>query len=320
MQTILGATGHIGRPLAKELRNYTDQIRLVSRNPKAINEGDQLHPADLNEREAVLKAVAGSSIVYLTVGLPYRDKVWEKRWVPLIENVIDACEQADAKLVFFDNVYMYAPEDIDGMTEATPFQPATFKGKIRAEVAQRILDAHSQGRIQAVIARAADFYGPQCSNSVIHDTVIVAASKGKTMRWLYDKKQPHNFTYTLDAAKATAQLGNDPSAYGQTWHLPSSPAFTGEEWMQKVWNSPSRARKQSSTALNRAPKSATLASWLVVLLGFFIPEMKALHKMRYQYQKPYRLDDRAFVKKYGWEATPVEEAISVILAAQQADQ
>ena len=34
MQTILGANGTIGSVLAKELTNYTDKIRLVSRNPK----------------------------------------------------------------------------------------------------------------------------------------------------------------------------------------------------------------------------------------------------------------------------------------------
>jgi uncharacterized protein YbjT (DUF2867 family) len=35
MQTILGANGIIGEELAKELRNnYTQEIRLVGRNPK----------------------------------------------------------------------------------------------------------------------------------------------------------------------------------------------------------------------------------------------------------------------------------------------
>lgn len=35
MQTILGAGGSIGTELAKELINYTKDIRLVSRNPKS---------------------------------------------------------------------------------------------------------------------------------------------------------------------------------------------------------------------------------------------------------------------------------------------
>ena len=42
MQTILGSGGAIGISLAKELMNYTNQIRLVSRNPKKVNETDEL--------------------------------------------------------------------------------------------------------------------------------------------------------------------------------------------------------------------------------------------------------------------------------------
>jgi len=46
MQTILGANGTIGSVLARELTAYTSKIRLVSRNPKKVNETDELRPAD----------------------------------------------------------------------------------------------------------------------------------------------------------------------------------------------------------------------------------------------------------------------------------
>ena len=49
MQTILGAGGAIGPLLAKELRQYTDQVRLVGRNPKKIHEEDKLFSADLTD-------------------------------------------------------------------------------------------------------------------------------------------------------------------------------------------------------------------------------------------------------------------------------
>jgi len=68
MQTILGASGTIGKLLAKELVPYTDRIRLVSRNPRKVNAGDELHPADLLEAGAADNAVKGSDIVYLVVG------------------------------------------------------------------------------------------------------------------------------------------------------------------------------------------------------------------------------------------------------------
>ena len=43
MQTILGANGQIAVELARELRReFTTDIRLVSRNPRPVNDGDQL--------------------------------------------------------------------------------------------------------------------------------------------------------------------------------------------------------------------------------------------------------------------------------------
>ena len=68
MQTILGSGGAIGIPLAKELKNYTNQIRLVSRNPKKVNDTDELFPADVNDLSQIDKAIAGSEVVYVVIG------------------------------------------------------------------------------------------------------------------------------------------------------------------------------------------------------------------------------------------------------------
>ena len=75
MQTILGSGGAIGIPLAKELKKYTNQIRLVSRNPKKVNETDELFPIDLNDLSQIDKAIAGSEVVYVVVGFEYKFSV-----------------------------------------------------------------------------------------------------------------------------------------------------------------------------------------------------------------------------------------------------
>src|ERR1019366_3675310 len=100
MQTILGAGGAIGVELAKVLPAYTNDIRLVSRNPKKINPTDTLFPADVTNRIQVFKAVEGSEIVYLTVGLDYSAKVWKQNWPPLMQNVVEACLHHNPRLVF----------------------------------------------------------------------------------------------------------------------------------------------------------------------------------------------------------------------------
>jgi nucleoside-diphosphate-sugar epimerase len=117
MQTILGSGGAIGNELAKALKNYTTEIRLVSRTPKKVNDTDNLFTADLTDRNAVFSAVQGSEIVYLTVGLEYKTKVWQTSWPPLMKNVIDACIEHKSKLVFFDNVYMIGGDNVRHITE-----------------------------------------------------------------------------------------------------------------------------------------------------------------------------------------------------------
>jgi nucleoside-diphosphate-sugar epimerase len=61
--------------------------------------------------------------------------------------------------------------------------------------------------------------------------------KGKKAMWLADASKIHSFTYTPDAARATALLGNTPDAYNQVWHLPTSAEklalTTGRNVLQK---------------------------------------------------------------------------------------
>ena len=104
MQVILGAGGAIGNELAKELKNYTKYVRLVSRNPKSVNQDDELFSCDLTQKAEVEKAVKGANVAYLTIGLPYKIKVWQEQWPAIMQNVISVCKKHKTRLVFFDNI------------------------------------------------------------------------------------------------------------------------------------------------------------------------------------------------------------------------
>jgi nucleoside-diphosphate-sugar epimerase len=178
MQTILGSTGIIGTELAKALATYTNEIRLVSRHPQKVNEKDELVIANLLDAEETAVAVKGSSIVYLCAGLIYKYSIWKKEWPVIMKNVIAACIQHKAKLVFFDNVYAYGPVE-GAMKENTVFQPTSKKGQVRAEIANMILAAIQKGDLTALIARAPEFYGPGKTNSGVNATVFDNIKKGK---------------------------------------------------------------------------------------------------------------------------------------------
>lgn len=303
MQTILGANGTIGTLLAKDLRNYTDRIRLVSRNPKKVNDSDQLFPADLSIPENVDKAVAGSDVVYLVVGLDYKTEIWQEKWPKLMRAVIDACIKHKARLVFFDNVYMYDIKAIPHMTEASPVNPPSKKGEVRRQIAQMLMDEVKAGRLMALIARSADFYGPKNEKSFINEMVIKSLRKGKSADWLLDTDKKHSFTFTPDAARATAILGNTDDAYNQVWHLPTdSNTLTGREFAGLF-----------AKELNAKPRVRPIPMWLLKILGIFIPIMKEIQEMSYQYNRDYFFDSSKFDKRFNFKTTTYSEGVKECL-------
>lgn len=223
MQTILGSGGQIAEELTRELRrNFTDDIRLVSRNPREVDDADQLVPADLMDAEATDAAVAGSEIVYLTVGLPADSGLWEQRFPTMMANAIAACANHGSKLVFFDNTYMY-PRTSAPQTEDTAFEPVGRKAGVRARIASMLLTEMDAGTIDAVICRAPEFYGPGKTQSVTNSAVFDRIKRGKQPLVPVDAHTRRTLIWTPDASRAMARIGNTPDAYGQTWHLPVDP-------------------------------------------------------------------------------------------------
>lgn len=220
MQTILGASGQIGEELAKELkRNFTSAIRIVSRKPQKINDTDEIFPADLFIREKAIEAVKGTEIAYFTLGLPISSELWEKQFPLITKNVIEACKINGAKLVFFDNTYMY-PQDGTVLTEKTAFAPVGRKGRVRKEMAEMVLKAMQSGEIKAVICRAPEFYGPGKTQSITNTLIFNNIKEGKKPKVPLRADKKRSLIWTPDASRATALIGNTPDAYGQTWHLP----------------------------------------------------------------------------------------------------
>jgi nucleoside-diphosphate-sugar epimerase len=301
--TILGSNGAAGTQLALALKQYTGNIRQVGRNPKAVNTGDELFQADLTVREEVFKAVEGSGTVYLMIGLQYSLKVWRDTWPALMRNVIDACKEYRAKLVFFDNIYMYDRNLLNGMTEETPVRPSSRKGKVRAELAKMILDEVAAGTLTALIARSADFYGPSLKTSMLTETVFKPLSEGKKATWLGAVNFRHSFTYTPDAGKATALLGITPDAYGQVWHLPTArDPFTGKQWIEAI-----------AAAMGKEPKYMSSPKFVVRILGLFMPVMGELVEMFYQYDRDYVFDSSKFEKRFNFKPTTYAEGIREVV-------
>jgi nucleoside-diphosphate-sugar epimerase len=193
MITILGAGGAIANEVVKLLSARKQLFRLVARKARPVSGATEIISADVSDKDQTIRAVAGSSIVYLLVGLKYDHKLWAEMWPRIMANTIEACKRSGAKLIFFDNVYMYG----------------TVSG-----------------------AMTADFYGPETPNSPPNVLVFEPFAKNQKASWLANDSVPHSFTYTPDAARSIVTLAESESAWNQTWHVATTPnPPTGKEFI-----------------------------------------------------------------------------------------
>jgi nucleoside-diphosphate-sugar epimerase len=303
MQTILGSGGSIGVPLARELGQYTGQIRLVSRNPEKVNPTDELFPADFTDFTQIQKAIAGSEVVYVVVGFEYNIKVWRQLWPPFMKAVLDACITHHAKLVFFDNVYMYAESAIPHMTEEAPLQPPSKKGAVRKQLHEMIFDEVAKNNLPALIARSADFYGPDNRNSTLSIMAAENLAKGKKAQAMGKLDKVHTYTYTPDAARATAILGNTADAYNQVWHVPTTgEKLTSRQWIQLI-----------ADELNVEPKIQLIPLWMLRVMGLFVPVLREFPEMLYQYENDYIFDSSKFENRFGMKAVAPVDGIKAMV-------
>lgn len=288
--------------LVPHLKKFTDHIRLVGRNPKKYSD-EETFQADLLDAQQTANAIEGSEVVYLLAGLKYDTKVWKKEWPVLMNNVINGCLLHGAKLVFLDNVYMYGL--VKGpMTEETPFNPCSRKGEIRAALANLLNDEIKNGGLSAMIARSADFVGPGAYNTFMHGMIFMKMKEKKKPTWLGNDLLRHSYTFTPDAGRAVALLGNTPEAYGQTWHLPTSDnPLTGKEFISVA-----------AEVFKTGTDHSVMKPWMMQLGGLFNPLARESVEMMYQYTHEYLFDSSKFESRF-FNATSAKEAVRATAAS-----
>jgi nucleoside-diphosphate-sugar epimerase len=299
MHTILGTGGAIGVELASELAARGHRIRLVSRNPKSGAGPDQVLSADLANLDQTIKAVAGSQVAYLLVGLKYDVWIWRELWPRIMNNVIEACKRTKSKLVFFDNVYAYG-KVVGPMIEQTPFNPCSRKGEIRAQIASTLLNEITKGNLIALIARSADFYGPHVRTSVANLLVLDKFAEATKASWLVNDAVRHSWTFTPDAGKSLAVLAESASAWNQTWHVPTAPnPPTGREFIEVA-----------AKAFGVEPKYRVLSRPPIKIAGFFNSDIRESYEMLYQYDSEYLFDSTKFSTTFRIGPTAYEDGIA----------
>jgi nucleoside-diphosphate-sugar epimerase len=168
------------------------------------------------------------------------------------------------------------------------------------------MEAAARGELQALIARCADFYGPgRQANSVLTQTVFERFATGKSAQWLLSADYRHSFTFTPDASRGTAMLGNTADAYGEVWHLPTAgDPPTGREWVEAI-----------AEEFGVSPRLRVARSWMLALAAGFSPPMREIREMGYQYDRDYDFTSDKFNARFGFTPTSYGDGIRQIVAS-----
>src|SRR5260221_3911103 len=272
MHTILGAGGAVANALTRELSNHNETIRLVSRKPISNpNKNVSWKKADLLNFSELLEVCKGSSVIYLTAGLIYDKNIWKAQWPVIMRNVINVAKETQARLIFFDNVYMYGL--VNGpMTETTPSNPCSAQGEVRAAIATKLMDEAKAANIRASIARAADFYGTETMNSFFDIMVLDNFAKKKKAQWLGNPKKLHSFSYIPDMGRGVYLLGQNPESDNQIWHMPTAQALPGKQFIE-----------MAARIYKVEPNYMAINKFMVWSFGLFNKVVMSTVEMYYQY-------------------------------------
>ncbi|MEU5838091.1 NAD-dependent epimerase/dehydratase family protein [Streptomyces diacarni] len=232
LHVVLGA-GPAGTTLAAELASRGHRVHLVDRSGTGpVLDGVTRVRGDVGTVEGARAALKGAAVVYHCVNVAYHLQV---DMMPGIQDaVLGAVEAERARLVVLDTLYPYGETHGEVMTEDTPWRATTKKGRMRAELDEKYLAAHQQGRAAVVLGRSADFVGPGVLNSTLGGAVFPGALTGGEVAALGDIDLPHSYTDIRNVAAGLATLGENPHGDGRVWHLPTAPARTTRQIFETI--------------------------------------------------------------------------------------
>lgn len=298
---VIFGTGPLGRWTMRELVNMGRRVRMVNRSgsmadvPTGVEvvKGNAYNIADATELSR------GASVVYQCAQPLYYE--WVEKFPPLQAAILEGAAANGAKLIVGDNLYMYGDPNGKPITENSPIAPHTKKGRVRAQMAEAVLQAHRSGKVRAAIGRASDFFGPY--EQIVSGLIFRAALADKTVNLLGRLDQPHSFSYVPDFGKGLAILGTHDEALGQVWIAPCPPPITQQALVALL-----------SEEVGQPLKARAAGRMILNLMGLFNPVLRETVEMLYEWEKPFVVDSSKFEQAFGVTATPLETAVRETLA------
>lgn len=305
---LLGATGAIGESIAAELRKRNQGYRAVGRDRASLDRAFGSDPlAEIvvwnpDDASSVKTALRGMDAAVYLVGVPYNH--FELHPVLMKQTLDGAIAEGVGQMLLVGTVYPYGRAQQTPAREDHPREPHTFKGKMRKQQEDLLLEADAAGKIRGTVLRLPDFYGPRVKNSFL-DSVFNAAAKGGTANLIAPIDRPHQFVYVPDVGPVVLDLLRHPEAHGRWWHLGGDGTASMQEIVAMVGQLAGKPIKARAVGLG-----------MLRVIGLFQPIMRELVEMNYLLTDPFIMDDSALSALLGnVKKTPLKEGLRQSLEA-----
>jgi len=298
---VLGA-GPVGRAVVTSLAARDIEPAVVTRTGTAVP-GAISRPADISDPVQLAAAVAGADVVFQCAQPGYHR--WPQEFPGLQARIVEAAAAAGALLVVAENLYGYGP--VAGpLTQDLPLAAATRKGAVRAQMWRDLEAAHRAGRVRVVAGRASDFFGPGADGSAVGARFFGPLAQGKAAEVIGDPDRLHTYTYVPDFGEALVRLADAPQTWGRAWHVPNSPTVSTRQFAERA-----------AAIAGTQPRLRRLARWQLRLIGTFMPAVREMVEMLYEFEQDWVVDHFAYAEAVGDHATPLDVALAATIGAQQ---
>jgi nucleoside-diphosphate-sugar epimerase len=301
MRHVVFGNGQIGAHVATQLLDAGQEVAVVSRSGRNAPSGARAISGDLTNCDVAAHATAGAKVIYFCLNATNYGR-WPAEFPPLQRAAIHAAKRSGARLVVLENMYAYGPTAGRPLVESLPPLATAAKAMTRVAMTNELLDAHRSGNIDVTIGRASDFFGPRVSQSALGSHVMVAALSGDRAQVLGNPDLAHSYSYAPDVARGLIALGGSAKASGQIFHLPIADTITTRQLLTELF-----------TAAGHRVRITSAGRSVLLIAGFFKPDLKELRHTLYQFAEPWTVDDSRFRSEFGDLSTPLPTAIKETL-------
>jgi nucleoside-diphosphate-sugar epimerase len=296
---IMGAGGRFGYSAAEAFRDAGWRVRSLVRPGKAAFAARGTDVVEVVTRDSAVEAARDCSIVLNALNPAIT--MWQRDALSHAYAGIAAAEANGATLMFPGSVWNFGRNMPPVIDENTPQNPTMRKGRMRAEIEQRISEACDRG-MRAIVLRAGDFFGS--GRGSWFDLVVVKELDKNRITYPGPDDVVHPWAYVTDLAEAAVKLAAKRASFApfETFGFPGY-AVTGREMIETI-----------DAAMRIKANVRHMSWWTLKTIGQLMALGRELSELEYLWTVPHRIDGTKLENTIGRiPHTPFHKAIAMSL-------